>query len=105
MQKDKAFPTSRQDLANLKQTAFDAAADLSSTASVHAGKARSQLNELAGHVREEGRDQLSLVKGSLEDVICSARDYVSARPLAALGIALGIGFLIGLSRRRGSSND
>jgi ElaB/YqjD/DUF883 family membrane-anchored ribosome-binding protein len=93
------FPTSRQDVSNLKKTAIDAARDLSSTASVHAEKAKGQLKELAVHAQEEGGAHLNDVKGKLADVANSAREYVLARPLACVGVALAVGFLIGVTRR------
>ncbi len=98
------FPSSRQDVSNLKKTAVEAVRDLKSTASVHAKKAKGHLQELAGHAREEGGAQLNEVKGKLADLADSARDYVSARPLACVGIALVVGLLIG-SMRGGSSRD
>lgn len=93
-----AFPASRQDVSHLKQTAIDAANDLGSTAAVHASKAQSQFKDLAGHVQEEGSQQLTQVKGRLSDLVDSARDYAIERPLTCIGTALAIGFLIGLSR-------
>jgi ElaB/YqjD/DUF883 family membrane-anchored ribosome-binding protein len=99
-----SFPASRQDVSNLKQTALDAAEDLSNNASAHASKAKRQLNKLADHVQKEGGEQLDEVKGQLTDLLDSARDYASARPFACIGTALALGFLIGLSRR-GSSRD
>jgi len=97
-----SFPASRQDVTDLKQTARDAAKDLTSTASVHASKASGQLEKLAGHVQEEGKEQLDQVRAHLSDVFDSARDYASERPLVCIGVALAVGFLIGLSRRGGS---
>jgi ElaB/YqjD/DUF883 family membrane-anchored ribosome-binding protein len=99
-----SFPASRQDVSNLKKTAIDAARDLSSTASVHAEKAKGQIKELAVHAQKEGGAQLDEMKGKLADVANSAREYVKARPLACVGIALAVGFVIGLTRR-GRSRD
>jgi ElaB/YqjD/DUF883 family membrane-anchored ribosome-binding protein len=94
-----SFPSTRQDISNLKQTATDAVNDLGSTAAVHVSKAKGQLKELAGHAQEEGSDQLDQVKGRFTDVLESAKAYASEKPLACIGIALGVGFLLGLSRR------
>jgi ElaB/YqjD/DUF883 family membrane-anchored ribosome-binding protein len=85
---------------NLKSTAVEAAKDLRSTAAGHVDKARGQFRELASHAQAEGAQHLKKVRGQLEDVTDSARDYISARPLAAVGIALAIGFIIGATRRR-----
>ena len=88
-------------VSDLKATAVEAAKDLSSTAAGHAEKAKGQLKELAAHAQDEGTEQLKQVRGQLDDVTDSARAYISSRPLAAVGVALAVGFLIGLSRRRG----
>ena len=93
-----AFAATRQDLTNLKATAIDAAKDLSSTAAVHAEKAKGQLKELAGHARQETGEHVDQVKVHLDDVANTVRGYIAERPLAAVGIALGVGFLIGLTR-------
>jgi ElaB/YqjD/DUF883 family membrane-anchored ribosome-binding protein len=129
METTESFPNTRQDVAKLKDTAVDAAKDLrdtaathldkakghvselkttaveaakdlKSTASGHAEKAKGQLRDLASHAQAEGADQLDQVRGKLDDVTDSARAYISARPLAAVGVALAVGFLFGLSRRR-----
>ncbi len=93
-----SFSATRQDLSNLKTTAIDAAKDLSSTAAVHAEKAKGQLKELAGHARQETTEQVGQVKVQIDDVADTVRSYISERPLAAVGVALAVGFLIGLSR-------
>jgi ElaB/YqjD/DUF883 family membrane-anchored ribosome-binding protein len=124
-----AFPNTRQDVANLKETAvgaakdlrdtaathldkakghvedlkstaIEAAKDLGSTAAGHAEKAKGQLRDLASHAQVEGTEQLKQVRGQFDDLTESARSYVAARPLACVGVALAVGFLFGLSRRR-----
>ena len=94
-----SFSNTRQDLSNLQQTAVDAAKDLGSTATVHANKAKGQLNDLASHAQEEGQEQLDQVKVKLTDLGNVFRDYVAERPLASLGVAVAFGFLVGVSRR------
>ncbi len=68
------FPATKQDIANLKQTAHDAATDLSSSATGHAIKAKGQIEDLAGHFREEGGEQVSQLKGNLNDLANAARN-------------------------------
>jgi len=97
-----SFPTTRQDIANLKQTATDAVNDFGSTASVHASNAKSQVKDLVGHFQDEGGEQFDQAKAKLLDVVNSARDYASERPIVCIGVALAVGFLIGLSRRTSS---
>ena len=94
-----AFPQTRQELSNLKSTAVDAAKDISSTATVHAKKAKGNLENLASTAQSEGREQIDQVATTLTDVSARVRDYISQRPLAAIGTALAIGFLIGRSGR------
>lgn len=94
-----AFPETRNDVKNLKQTATDAAKDLASTASTHLNKARGQAQDLASHAQSEAADQFGQVQGRVGDLAEAARDYVLARPLTAIGVALAVGFLFGLSRR------
>lgn len=93
-----SFPQTRQDLSNLKRTAVDAARDIGSTASVHAKTAQSHLQELASHAQEEGGQQLDQVKVTLSDLGEKVRGYVASRPLASMGVAFAVGFLLG---RRG----
>jgi ElaB/YqjD/DUF883 family membrane-anchored ribosome-binding protein len=94
-----SFPATQRDISNLKQTATDAVSDLSSTAAVHASKAKGQVKELAGHLHEEGGQQLDQVRGQLGDVLASAQAFVAERPLACVGVAFAIGYLFALSRR------
>jgi len=87
-------------VSDLKSTAVEAAKDLKSTAAGHVEKAKGQLRELATHAKDEGTEQVQVVRGQLDDLTGSTRAYISARPLAAVGVALFVGFLFGLSRRR-----
>jgi ElaB/YqjD/DUF883 family membrane-anchored ribosome-binding protein len=97
------FPATQDDISRLKQTATDAMNDLGSTAAVHAAKAKGQVRELAGHIQDEGGQNLDLFKGKVSDVVNMARDYAVERPFVCVGAALAIGFLYGLSRRRRSN--
>lgn len=90
----------KTNVGDLTTTAIDAAKDLKSTAAGHVEKAKGQLRDLATHAQAEGADQLGEVRGKLEDVTAATRDYIAARPLAAVGIAVAAGFLLGLTRRR-----
>ena len=94
-----AFPQTRSDVNNLKETAKDAAKDLASTASTHVNKARGQVQDLASHAQSEAYDQFGQVRGKVADLADTARDYVLARPLTSLAVALAVGFLFGVSRR------
>ena len=93
------FPKTRQDLSDLKDNATSAAREIGSTASNHVEKAKGQVNDLATHAKKESHAQLDQVRVSVSELGDKVRDYVSARPLAAIGTALAVGFLVGLSRR------
>ena len=95
---ESSFPQTRQELSNLKSTAVDAAKDIGSTASVHAKKVQGHLQDIAATAQQEGGEQIDQVKSSLAEVANSARDYIAARPLASLGIALAVGFIFGKFR-------
>ena len=94
------FPKSSQDISRLKQTATDATNDLTGAVS----NAKSQLSSLAGHIKEDAGDHLNQVKGSIESVVLSARNYVADRPFQCLGVVLALGFILGRFRG-GRSND
>jgi ElaB/YqjD/DUF883 family membrane-anchored ribosome-binding protein len=98
------FPATQEDISKLKQTATDALNDLGSTAAVHASKAKGQVRDLAGHIQEEGGEHLDQIKGRLTDLVFLARDFAAERPLVCIGAALAVGFLFGISRRRGSNS-
>ena len=94
-----SFPETRRDVGNLKSTAVEAAKDLASTATTHVNKAKGQVQDLASHAQSEASDQLGQLQGQANDLVAAARDYVMARPLTCLGVALAFGFIFGLSRR------
>jgi ElaB/YqjD/DUF883 family membrane-anchored ribosome-binding protein len=94
-----SFPSTHRDISNLKQTVADTVGDIGNSVTEHASKAKGQLKKLAGHVQEEGAEQISQVKGQLSTVLSTARDYASERPLACVGVAFAVGFLFGLTRR------
>jgi ElaB/YqjD/DUF883 family membrane-anchored ribosome-binding protein len=95
---ESTFPQTRQELSNLKGTAIDAAKDIGSTASVHAKKVQGNLQNLASSAQKEGGEQLDQAKANLADFGNVARDYIAARPLASIGVALAVGFLVGKMR-------
>jgi ElaB/YqjD/DUF883 family membrane-anchored ribosome-binding protein len=95
---DSSFPQTRQNLSDLKNTAVDAANDLGSTASVHAKKVQDNLQNLASTAQREGSEHLNQAKSAFNDLGTAAREYVAARPLAAVGIALLFGFIVGKLR-------
>jgi ElaB/YqjD/DUF883 family membrane-anchored ribosome-binding protein len=100
---DSTFSQTRQELSNLKSTAVDAAKDIGSTASVHAKKVQGNLQSLATSAQKEGGEQLDQATANLADLGNVARDYIAARPLACIGVAVAFGFLVGKMRSSQSS--
>jgi len=96
----RSFPATQQDISQLKKTATDAVADLTSTAAVHASRAQGQIKDLAGHVRDESNEQFNQIKDRFGNLAANAAEYVVQRPFTCVGVALFVGFLFGLSRRR-----
>lgn len=103
------FPATQKDVTRLRQSATDAVSDLSGTAYTHANKVSGQLRDLADHIQAEGTTHLKRARGKFLDVTKTGRDLAFEHPLACIGAALAIGFIIGWSRSRRSarraSND
>jgi ElaB/YqjD/DUF883 family membrane-anchored ribosome-binding protein len=94
------FPATQRDVSRLKQTATDAVNDFSSTATGHVSKVSGQLRNLADHLQEEGSANFNRAQRKLVKFGNVARDFAYERPLVCIGVALAVGFLFGLSRRR-----
>lgn len=62
------------------------------------GKSKGQ--DLKDSAREAGEAQLAKVQQSAQDVARKADDFVTEQPAMALGIAAGVGFLIGMIANR-----
>lgn len=97
-----AFQSTKNDLSKIKNTASEAAQDLGARAVTHAEKVKSELNTLAKDAQQEGKKELEHAKVKLTDIVSCAKNYVSERPLAMVGAALVIGFLMGNCRNRSS---
>ncbi|MCE0482905.1 MAG: hypothetical protein LV479_01550 [Methylacidiphilales bacterium] len=103
-QLSESFPATRQDINALKKTAVEATQDLVGTAGVHASKAKDQIKNLASHAQEEGRAEVDRARVRLADLGNTFCEFISERPLTAVGTALAIGFLFGVSRARLSNS-
>lgn len=99
------FPESQQDIERLKQTATDAASDLSHTTATHATKVGENLRDSSEHAREESGVQIKQLAQQLDRLANTARTYAARRPLTCLGVAVGIGFLLGWSATRRTRDD
>ncbi|QIE47330.1 DUF883 domain-containing protein [Pseudohalocynthiibacter aestuariivivens] len=63
-------------------------------------QATAKLRETASEVRAQGERHLRDAQARAEDVGAQAADAVRQQPAAAIGIAVGVGFLIGLVTSR-----
>ena len=75
-----SFPKTSQDINNLKQTA---------------ATVKDQVKDLGSHAVFETQDQLAKAKDSLSDLVNSAKTYARERPLVCMGLAFGLGLIIG----------
>jgi ElaB/YqjD/DUF883 family membrane-anchored ribosome-binding protein len=56
-----------------------------------------QLSQIA---KRQGREAATAVRGAAENVAGTLEDSVQERPLATLGLAVGLGFLMGAMWRK-----
>ncbi len=66
----------------------------------HLANLRQNLEALTGQVRRAGDHQLERAQDAASEAVKVVEDALRQNPLSALGIALGIGFLIGILLRR-----
>ena len=83
---------------NLSNEAQDAAKDFGSQVSDAAGKYAKQAKEYAQQGYDYAAEKSQKVKETTEG-------YITDNPWYAVGIALGVGVLVGMLLRGGSSND
>jgi ElaB/YqjD/DUF883 family membrane-anchored ribosome-binding protein len=94
----------KSDIAALTDQITDALNSFAGTASkqarrgykqarANAGQAVDEMSERGGAMMDAAQDAASSIEETLEDVI-------TQRPLATVGLALGLGFLIGVTWRR-----
>jgi ElaB/YqjD/DUF883 family membrane-anchored ribosome-binding protein len=67
---------------------------------VQVDRFRERLDEVVADASEKGLDAVDSVRESADTLIGSLEDSVRKRPIPTLGIALGLGFLIGATWRR-----
>lgn len=96
--------TTDQLLADFKLVVSDAEALLLATAS-HGGeevaKVRAKAQESLERVKERLADEQSALVAKTKDAAKSADLFVHENPWAAIGVAAGVGFMIGLLNGRG----
>lgn len=66
----------------------------------HIEALRSNLNALAGSVGATGTHQAEALKGQASETLSAVEEAVRREPLKSIGVALGIGFLLGVVMSR-----
>ena len=89
--------TVRDDLARLAQ---QVGALVASTGSDALRRARQSLDGVITEAGEKGLDAVDAVRAKTDTALEALEDAVRKRPFATLGIALGLGFLVGATWRR-----
>ena len=66
----------------------------------HLAAMRKDLEALTGQIRRTGDYQLERVQDTAGEALKAVEDAVRQNPFSSLGIALGVGFLVGIVLRR-----
>jgi ElaB/YqjD/DUF883 family membrane-anchored ribosome-binding protein len=109
---DKAiFERLEKDVANVKTDISDLAEQITDALNTIAGTARKQarsgykqaranVDSVVDDLSERGNSMLNAAQDAAVSVEETLEDVIAERPLATVGLALGIGFLIGVTWRR-----
>jgi ElaB/YqjD/DUF883 family membrane-anchored ribosome-binding protein len=102
LQKD--FEAVRKDVSNLAQQLSESLNSLAGTAQVRAKRgykqARAQVDTAISDATERGSAALDMAQDAANSLEETVEDAITERPIAAVGLALGLGFLIGVTWRR-----
>ena len=94
----------KNDIAALTDQITDAINSFAGTASRQAqrgyGQVRANAQHAAGDMSERGTAMLDAAHDAASSIGESLEDAITERPLATVGIALGLGLLIGLTWRK-----
>jgi len=66
----------------------------------HLANLRKDLEALTGQIRRTGDHQIERMQDTAGEALKAVEDAVRQNPVSALGIALGLGFLVGILLRR-----
>jgi ElaB/YqjD/DUF883 family membrane-anchored ribosome-binding protein len=94
----------KNDIAALTDQITDALNSFAGTASKQARRgykqARANAEEAMGDMSERGSAMMDAAQDTASSIEESLEDVITQRPLATVGLALGLGFLIGAMWRR-----
>ena len=66
----------------------------------HLANLRAEVDSLVGAIGRTGTHQADALQAQADEAMRTVEDAVRSEPLKSLGIALGIGFLVGILLRR-----
>lgn len=102
LQKD--FTAVKNDIAALTEQITDALNAFAGQASKQAGRsyrqARDNMDATYDDLSERGNTMMSAAQDAASSIEENLEDIIAHRPLATVGLALGLGLLIGLTWRR-----
>ncbi len=94
----------KTDVAHLAQQIADAVNALAEIAEAQARRGIRRARGQVGAMASDATDRAASIAGSAEEAASSFGDALTEairdRPIAAVAVALGVGFLLGLGRRR-----
>lgn len=94
----------KNDIAALTDQITDALNSFAGTARKQARRsykeARANVNSAVGDMSERGGAMMDAAQDAAHSIEETLEDAITQRPLATVGLALGIGFLIGVTWRR-----
>lgn len=83
-----------------KSHAAEAASELRAAAEAKLQDLRDTLHEQAGHYRDKASQMWTDTAGRARTLTEDGEDYIRENPLQAVGIALVVGFVLGVILRR-----
>ncbi|HEY9453441.1 MAG TPA: DUF883 family protein [Bradyrhizobium sp.] len=101
---EKDVTTVKNDIAALTEQITDALNNFAGTAGKQARRgyrqARANAEQAVDEMSERGSAMMDAAQDAASSIEETLEDAITQRPLATVGIALGIGFLIGMTWRR-----
>lgn len=101
---EKDVATVKSDIAALTEQINDALNTFANSARKQArrgyARARGQMESAVGEMSERGSEMMDAAQDAAYSIEETLEESIARRPLATVGLALGIGFLIGVAWRR-----
>jgi ElaB/YqjD/DUF883 family membrane-anchored ribosome-binding protein len=91
--------------AKLGEKADDAMSTAKETASNYAGRAKEAVSQYAGKAKEYAQQGYEYASDKTVKAKDTAQGYIEDNPWYAVGIALGVGVLLGMLMRGGGRDD